>query len=42
MEIMMAGITDKCVAIHPNLKNYVWLVKYTPEILDKCFSAESM
>lgn len=34
--MMMAGITDKCVAIHPNLKKYVWLVKYTPEILDKC------
>jgi len=34
--MMMAGITDKCVAIHPNLKKYVWLVKYTPEIVDKC------
>jgi iron complex transport system substrate-binding protein len=34
--MMMAGITNKCVAIHPNLKKYVWLVKYTPEITDKC------
>ena len=34
--MMMAGATDRIVAIHPNVKLFPWLVKYTPEIVDVC------
>ena len=34
-EIMMIlGAADDIVAIHPNVKKFVWLVKYKPEVLN--------
>jgi iron complex transport system substrate-binding protein len=36
-EIMMAaGVTDKIVAIHPNVKKFIWVTKYQPEVMNIC------
>jgi iron complex transport system substrate-binding protein len=36
-EIMMAaGVTDKIVAIHPNVKKFIWVAKYEPRVMDIC------
>jgi iron complex transport system substrate-binding protein len=32
--MMIAGASDKVVAIHPNVKKFVWLVKYDPAIVN--------
>jgi iron complex transport system substrate-binding protein len=34
--MMMAGVTDRIVAIHPNVKLFPWLQKYTPDIENFC------